>query len=775
MFQIKNNFLNQYSLKVLIILTAFLHIFLFSKNLNPYVGIEFDQNQNDEYEISEFHSLGWGRYSELEVGDEIVQVDDHRVEQLPIIETNREIGSADRLTVRRDEQVFTINVAYTPDLFGQYILHIGLPLIYFIFSFILSFVLLNRPKIEFSSRVLTVMILLISLSYMSSSLAMKHEPIGMLILSTVFLLSPAVFYHFVYLFFKEKDKQWYTLRSVWFLYTVAMVGSTLTLYLIIQQQFTGRHLLLPFFIIIMMGIVIQLIRGLIRLRKDPLINTLQGFLIAITVAVAPFLFLFVLPKLIIGRTIIIPELANVFLFFIPAGFLYMTVTDQLYVLKFKINQFPYHLTLAALFSFVMTVVYMVLGNQTPQSREHLQFFFYTIVLTFIFLFIKKRLDSYLRYQLFVSRHDFQASVYRFGEMIKREKDRQGIIKAFKRELSDVLPVIKLEEHQLKPKFDQSMQKGIDPVFIPLLRDYQTEQLNLGQLLGRKGRYAIPIDSYQKELTVLFIATQTEYLTKDQLDWLTSLIQFTRLALENQTKIDELLEELEEVTHIDQTGWLSRLMFHWSENERQSLARDIHDTFLQDLIQLKRQLESIRYLSNPEQLKTQIIEKEEAIKDMIYEVRETCTNLYPTVLAEVGLMEAIDESLTKFRLQSNSHLLFETNVEQFDDLSKDIQLSLFRIIQEWLTNAKKHAQASQISINLRVEKEYVYLNYEDDGKGFVLDDEKEPHQGMGLMSIKTRINSLKGTLKYTEKEQGVKMSAVIPIQKGEGQYAHYFNR
>ncbi|MBM7540152.1 sensor histidine kinase [Amphibacillus cookii] len=767
--------LNQNKIIAFVAIILLLQIYIMVNNFHPYIGMTVSQVTEETYQVSDLHRLGWAKASHIDIGDRVIYVDHQPVGQYPTVQTHGEVEGAEFIIVEREGEYSRYKVDYNADIYAQYLFYLMLPLLYFLFSSFVSLIIYRRNPTEPSACLLIAMTLIVSLAYSSSSLALKLNPLAEMIRVIVFLLSPTLFFHFIYHFFREKDKQWFTSRPIYFSYLFAFTG--------IISSFISNHrsldnmMVLLCFIIIMVTLFFQLIRGLVHLRDDAIIDTLHGIFLSIGAATAPFLFLFIVPLMILGQPIIPSELANVFLFFIPAGFLYMLVSDQLYIFKFKINQLPYYMVLAFLFSMVITLIYLLMHYQETQSRHVIPFFALTFLLTLLFLFIKRQLDHYLRSYLFVSRDNYQASLYRFSEAMKHEKSRQQIIYAVKREVEEVLAVIQTDiVTEIGRTYPDPNQSSVPAIYTPLLRSYHGQTFDIGKVIGKQNLYAVPLAWYEGHFTILFIALKNDTLSKEQYDWLSSLAQFANLAIENQLKVEDLLKEIENAQTIGDKEWLSRLLFHWSENERRSLASDIHDTFLQDLIILRRRLEAVQ-LETDELTKQNTLQAiEEEVKDIIFEIRETCTFLYPTILSEIGLIDAINELINKFRLQSNSALTFHTNIKTDLVQPLDLKMAIYRIVQEWLNNARKHAQAKSVWIVLVDQGDRVKLEYKDDGIGIAANEYHTVDTNMGLLSIKERVRSLSGDINLeTARNKGVRMTIFIPYHEGGNIYETYSNR
>lgn len=745
---------------VMTVTTIIIFSYLFFNNLQPFTGISAGEtSESHTYVITNLHRLGWGKAVGLSEGDLIVSINDTPPSQHETIIRKMKVEQVDTLTIERDDRQLSYRVRYVPDIFLQYFFYLLLPSVYFLISIFFVYINLKRKDTGLSMLLITLTMFIISVAYNASSLQIKLYPIAELILIISFLMAPSVFFHFVYQFFKERRAVWFSWWMVQSLYLFSAV--TIVFALFVYDQLAVNDLILPAFSISVFWILVQMITGLTQLKKESDKDTLYGLFYAIGLGVLPYIFFYIIPYFVLGEGIIPFEYVNIFFFFIPMGLMYMILTNQLYLLRVQIKKLPYYLILSTFLSAVITLLHLMLFESSFQFRKEFSLFSYTLIIILGLFFAKKQLEHYFKPQLFVSANDFQASYYRFSTQLQTHHTRGDVIQSFVREIKEVIPLehFKVLKHR-SMTMPHIKTHRLPDRYIPLLNFYVNQRLVVGRLNGRFGLYAIPINNYKGELFIFFFQPK-QVLNQEQLNYVTTLVQFVDLALKNRTKIEDLLEELEQAKHHDNMEWLSRLLFEWSELERKQLALDLHDTFLQDLIVLKRDLESLRKSnrSRTEEYKAM----EERMQDIIFDMRETTRHLYPTILDEVGLLEAIKELIEKFELQCNSKLYLDTNLEPSFYQSRFIQLLVYRAVQELLTNANKHAKASKVNLTIKHEQTGIKIDYKDDGVG--VDLKKQSSDGvhhLGLFALNERIKSFKGTFEFESTVgKGVTVHIYIP--------------
>ena len=132
-----------------------------------------------------------------------------------------------------------------------------------------------------------------------------------------------------------------------------------------------------------------------------------------------------------------------------------------------------------------------------------------------------------------------------------------------------------------------------------------------------------------------------------------------------------------------------------------------------------------------------------VDDAVKEVREISHNMMPVVLQNQGLKDALVEFVSKLN-RGNAVVINLDVVEMPDKLSTTIATVLYRVVQESVSNALKHAKANQISIQLVGYNDYVSLLIEDDGIGF---DTKQNYGGIGLKNLTSRIALIGGSIDF----------------------------
>jgi signal transduction histidine kinase len=191
--------------------------------------------------------------------------------------------------------------------------------------------------------------------------------------------------------------------------------------------------------------------------------------------------------------------------------------------------------------------------------------------------------------------------------------------------------------------------------------------------------------------------------------------------------------------------LSRRLVEVQEAERGHISRELHDETGQTLSSLLLGLSLLeREAHQPEAVITRALELEEMVDELLENLHRLAMNLRPASLDHLGLIPALEHYTEVFGRQHNLIVQFEAVGLAGERLSPTIETTLYRIVQEALTNVSRHAHASQVDVVLERRGGQVVTIVEDDGVGF--DPETALKSGrLGLFGIQERAEMLGGTL------------------------------
>jgi signal transduction histidine kinase len=194
----------------------------------------------------------------------------------------------------------------------------------------------------------------------------------------------------------------------------------------------------------------------------------------------------------------------------------------------------------------------------------------------------------------------------------------------------------------------------------------------------------------------------------------------------------------------------------AEAERGRWARELHDETLQGLGGLRMMVSAARRREDAGGMRTALEEVVGTIDAEIENLRTLIRELRPAALDELGPAPAIEELAA--RTGARNGLEITTDLAFEGRRSAEVETTLYRIIQEALTNAVKHAGASRVAVEAREEDGALRLSVTDDGRGF---DTGAPGAGFGLAGMRERVLLLGGTLDVQSGPAGTRIEATLP--------------
>ncbi|MCP8615519.1 sensor histidine kinase [Salirhabdus salicampi] len=244
-------------------------------------------------------------------------------------------------------------------------------------------------------------------------------------------------------------------------------------------------------------------------------------------------------------------------------------------------------------------------------------------------------------------------------------------------------------------------------------------------------------------------------TGDEIGQIT--VELNELANKMQEQVKSLQRMADEKSEYAQHAHIAATV-----EERQRIARDLHDAVSQQLFALTMMSEATVRIMDKDvgKAKGQIEEITNMALQAQTEMRALLLHLRPVHLSgeslKTGLYNLIEE------LQQKCQIDFHVDVENIGKLSDAKEEHLFRMIQESLSNILRHANATKVAINLKKKEHDIYLHITDNGDGFNVNEKLVNKTSYGLKTIKERCEELGGTFTVrSQKGEGTYISILIP--------------
>lgn len=234
-----------------------------------------------------------------------------------------------------------------------------------------------------------------------------------------------------------------------------------------------------------------------------------------------------------------------------------------------------------------------------------------------------------------------------------------------------------------------------------------------------------------------------------------------IAIEKAKLYDDLQQSKHQIE-----GLLSKVIYA-QEEERKRIAAEIHDSIAQSLVGALTRVQMCQSMfpNSPKEAQGEMEELKKLIIMNIKEVRQIIFNLRPSTLDDLGLIPTLEHFLKK--LEAEEKIKTSMQVEGLEKkLPPMIETAIYRIVQEALTNVRKHSKATKVRLKIRTEEGKLYLDISDNGTGFQPEkSSKHRSEGdtVGIIGMKERVALLGGTLNVdTLKNKGSRISIEMPI-------------
>lgn len=264
--------------------------------------------------------------------------------------------------------------------------------------------------------------------------------------------------------------------------------------------------------------------------------------------------------------------------------------------------------------------------------------------------------------------------------------------------------------------------------------------------------------------MLFANRRQDYFNKDRLLLLETVAQQVMIAMQNARLYGELEEEKERIVQIQ-------------DEERKKLARDLHDGPTQSVAAIAMRVNFARRLMQRDTKAT--IEELKKIEDLARqttkEIRQMLFTLRPLILESKGLVPALEQLAGKMKEAYRQNIIIQASPEVAETLDANKQTVIFYIVEEAITNARKHAKANHVWVRMRRKGDLFTLEVEDDGVGFnvgAIDVNYAQRGSLGLVNLRERVELINGLLEIDSVEgRGTHIFVTVPLTEKVAERLH----
>lgn len=210
------------------------------------------------------------------------------------------------------------------------------------------------------------------------------------------------------------------------------------------------------------------------------------------------------------------------------------------------------------------------------------------------------------------------------------------------------------------------------------------------------------------------------------------------------------------------------MIRIQEEERKRISRELHDETSQSLTAVLLGLRALATSIDDETQKMRVLEMRDIVSEALSSVHYMAVRLRPILLDELGIRAAIAKYIETYQKRYNIKVSFiSKNIQEGERFFPEIEISVYRIVQEALSNIVKHAEAEKIQVELTYENGLLRLTIQDDGKGFdpdILEEYQVANNSLGIAGMQERTELLGGTFEITSAwKEGTRIAVEIPAK------------
>lgn len=748
----------------------------------PILGIYATEDDYGNYIVDRVENGGRAAQEGIISGDIILFVDDMEPDRNYSLRNFEVIEQAERVTLQHAdstiEQISFIKNWTSNMTVHELVIQFIVPWMFLLLFISMSIFLYRKGKKDRSTQSLIYFFLTVGITYFSSIASVRGDPLGKVTLFTLLPMIPYVFIHFMNVYLERYNvrfinKKYYRIM-IFVNLSAAIVHAVLV---VIDIHFASvftifKSIVSALFVIGFANCIISLIILYVKYRKTNLNALFKILLASHAVAFFPFVLMNLLPILLFKVELLPPPFTTFFIFVLPLSFMYLFTSNTLFDIDFIFTRFKYYISIALIpalsVMFFITVIESLDYEQTWVKWFQVCFVIYAGMI--LFLYLKEQIDYKVRPKLFKQMYSFQDSLDRFSAKMTKVMRPKDLEEVLLQEINMMIPlstcrflVVDMETRKVEAKDGQPIHEEEVAAFLRMGDGYQVAGMN-----SWKDGLALVVGKRKESYHLIWLSSKSNqtHFNVDELRWLKTIAHYTSIVHENLYLIENLLGDLESEMSKEKAHapWVLRLLFCLSENERRRLASDLHDSALQDQLLWFRRLEAamIDYKMSNE-LSIEMGHIREGLLDVIYQIRETCNELRPPLLKELGLVEALESLIEHIQLQVNFAVRFQA-CSLNCALNEEQITSVYRIIQELLRNTEKHARANLVIIDLKQQGGWIMLNYKDNGVGMELANLKASFRHMGLSGLKERVSSLEGKVDfYSEPGQGFEVKIVLPTR------------
>ncbi|RYM04916.1 hypothetical protein EWH99_08495 [Sporolactobacillus sp. THM7-7] len=730
----------------------------------PFVGVDVSVNGNTVV-VRDVDPYGRLAGQTIDKGDWILSVDGRSAAENPSVQKHRFLDHAETVEYRHHDEVYRFHARRHPSLSGVFY-YLAVPLVFCMVSLGLGVYLCVADWRGRGESLFILFVSVISPVLLAVSSGLRTSGLhGGLIVSLTMLYGLILFVHFLKNYFLFWKLSFVSTRFLISLYVCATLVFVNEVFFPAYSLGARFPLELIFTSVIFAILFILSGRLYIRMKRNEYRQLLQVLMAGIVLAFFPFVVLYTLPLMLFNYHLMEWPWTTPFLIAMPLTLFYLCRSDVFIDVSFLSGRLLYYGAASALCaSVIVPLFFALMGDRISYGRiDQIRLGLIVFLVLLLVLYIKDYVDYYLVKRLYPRRKDYQISLNRFLQWVKTEHDLSHVAGILKRETEIGLPV---EQASL-------LKCGGKMAFVT---DDQAESADWAKEAEEMARDAGTFKETTKGFSVLLSDQGSEKLVlvgrwkeprrklnPDERTWLTTFLNYAQIIIENRYRTEDFIQMMKkqgaESGAVPVT--LKKLMLKVSEQERRKLARMLHDRNMQDQLAIARDIDGWEASWGDEGTRRLFRHIRERVLDSVYILRQVIYELHPEFIHQAGLVGSLRDLFKKVNLRADFRL--STSIE--DDLTifnRDLELAIYRVIQELLNNAMKHSKADVVSLILKEDIGGYRLTYDDNGIGMDVTRLGQVLGTMGLPGMLSRVEGLGGRMNLRSRAgEGMHVTITFP--------------
>ncbi len=513
-------------------------------------------------------------------------------------------------------------------------------------------------------------------------------------------------------------------------------------------------------------------------------------------ALIPFCGLTLLPSALFGQPILSNDIAFLFLLIIPLAYGYSIIRYRLIRLARYISRRFANLVLVVILAIIHLLFDMgshyLFASRPELTLAAIALFSAFIVITFVPM--RDKLQKMIDWAFYGGWYSYGTAVQKISQTLDQVMDASALAVVLPQSLAAIMklecsclifldqsenryshmtscphcPIHQAGEVRISSSsaMSQCLRQERQPILGDLLRqrlsDMPLTPDEQRLLMCTQERVWIPLLGRDTLLGILILGPKQceDTFGPQDFEILGVVTRQASITIQNTILLLELQQRAGDVERLHQELLRAR------EEERKRLARELHDEIMQTLVGLNYGLSKLDTHHAVSEDNGQVSKLQLQLHQIMGDLRRICKELRPPALDSLGLVSALRSLLREIEAESNVPIELVVDGDKETKIPEELEICVFRVLQEALTNIQKHAHATRVSVRLIIDPAEVRLCVEDDGHGFTVPAKLSQFMDIGhfgLVGMRERLDLVGGKLNLASTSgHGTCLEAWVPL-------------